>query len=316
MDWKFDDERETRFDQREADRDVEKLEEEYIEETEDRNRADRGRVSDTRVDDREAVAGMSRSDVRDTGRDRSELRDADDDGEIGGDSVEIEEEVIVAEDGDSRRWRDRPADLTAPAVEANAGITLNGRYMPPPEDKDGKRWVRHTALVQAEPQELYELWRDIEQAPKWQEQILSVTRIGPNRFHWVMESNGKQIEWDAEILKEEPGKRIAWRSVEGDSRNAGEVVFEKAYNERGTMVTVLQEFEMSGLASFWETIVGRNPKQAVIENLRHFKAFVETGEIPRTHGQPHGPRGTTGSMKEAMYAEKEPPPPGHLKKAS
>ena len=39
----------------------------------------------------------------------------------------------------------------------------------------------------------------------------------------------------------------------------------------------------------WETIVGRNPKQAVIENLRHFKALAETGEIPRTQGQPHGP---------------------------
>ncbi len=43
---------------------------------------------------------------------------------------------------------------------------------------------------------------------------------------------------------------------------------------------------MGKLASAWETIVGRNPKQAVIENLRHFKALAETGEIPRTQGQP------------------------------
>jgi len=34
------------------------------------------------------------------------------------------------------------------------------------------------------------------------------------------------------------------------------------------MVTVLQEFRMGKLASAWETIVGRNPKQAVIENLK------------------------------------------------
>jgi hypothetical protein len=61
---------------------------------------------------------------------------------------------------------------------------------------------------------------------------------------------------------------------------------------------------MGKLASAWETIIGRNPKQAVIENLRHSKALAETGEIPRTEGQPHGPRGIIGGGKEEVYGEK------------
>jgi|ERR1035441_3130448 hypothetical protein len=61
---------------------------------------------------------------------------------------------------------------------------------------------------------------------------------------------------------------------------------ETAPGERGTIITVLQEFRMSKLASAWETLTGRNPKQAIVENLRHFKALAETGEIPRTQG--HG----------------------------
>ena len=36
----------------------------------------------------------------------------------------------------------------------------------------------------------------------------------------------RSIEWDSEILNDEPGKRIAWRSIGGDSDNAGEVIFE------------------------------------------------------------------------------------------
>ena len=64
------------------------------------------------------------------------------------------------------------------------------------------------------------------------------------------------IEWDSEILKDEPGRRIAWRSIGGESDNAGEVIFEPAPGGRGTMVTVLQEFRMGKLASAWETIVG------------------------------------------------------------
>jgi uncharacterized membrane protein len=118
-----------------------------------------------------------------------------------------------------------------------------------------------------------------------------------------MESDGEKIEWDSEILADEPGKRIAWRSIAGDSSNAGEAIFDPAPVDRGTLVTVLQEFRIGKLANAWETIVGRNPKQSVIENLRHFKAFAETGEIPRTQGQPNGPRGIIGKMKKSLYGE-------------
>lgn len=131
-----------------------------------------------------------------------------------------------------------------------------------------------------------------------------------------MQAGDKTIEWDSKILADEPGKRIAWQSVCGNSDNAGEVMFEKSPGARGTYVTVLQEFRMEKLASAWETLRGRNPKQAVIENLRHFKQLAETGEIPRTQGQPHGPRGAIGSMKESAYSEKIAKPPGLERKAS
>ena len=36
---------------------------------------------------------------------------------------------------------------------------------PPPEDKDGKLWVRTSALVQADPDDLYAMWRNVEAAP-------------------------------------------------------------------------------------------------------------------------------------------------------
>ncbi len=208
-------------------------------------------------------------------------------------------------------------------VAASAGVVLNGRYLPPPEDEDGKIWVRTSALIQTEAQVLYEMWRDVEAAPLWQEQIEKVTRTGKTTSHWVMrtrsndgDNKDKTIEWDSEVLKDEPGHRIAWRSIGGESENAGEVIFEPSPGGRGTTVTVLQEFRMGKLASAWETIAGRNPKQAVIENLRHFKALAETGEIPRTEGQPHGPRGMTAGVKKSMYGEDVTTPPGLNRKAS
>jgi uncharacterized membrane protein len=110
----------------------------------------------------------------------------------------------------------------------SVGMMLNGRYLAPPEDKDGKIWVRTSALVQASPEDLYAMWHDVASAPQWQESIQQVVRTGAKTSHWVMRSGGKTIEWDSEVLADEPGKRIAWHSIGGDSDNAGEVVFEPA----------------------------------------------------------------------------------------
>jgi uncharacterized membrane protein len=210
---------------------------------------------------------------------------------------------------------EKPNAERIPATGA-AGMIIDGRYLPPPEDKDGKLWVRASALIQRDRGDLYSLWRNVKVAPVWQEQITQVVVTGDRTSHWVMESDGKTIEWDSEILADEPGKRIAWRSIGGDSDNAGEVIFDEAPGDLGTMVIVLQEFRMGKLASAWETFVRRNPKQVVIENLRHFKALAETGEIPRIQGQPHGDRGLIGKAKASTYAETIPTPSGSGRIAS
>ena len=204
------------------------------------------------------------------------------------------------------------AEDLAPSTPAS--VVVNGRYLPPPEDKDGKLWVRTSALVLKDPQSLYAMWRDVEAAPLWQEQITEVVQTGPSTSRWSMKTSNdvdaKVITWDSEVLADEPGVRIAWRSIGGESDNAGEVIFEPAPSGQGTVVTVLQEFRMGKLASAWETLVGRNPKQAVVENLRHFKALAETGEIPRSQLDPHGDRGVIGNFKRSTYGETVPTPTG------
>lgn len=220
----------------------------------------------------------------------------------------------------SNASKEKP-NAEAANISASAGVVRDGHYQAPPEDKDGKIWVRTSALIQGDASDLYAMWHDVESIPLWQERIVSVTQTGEKTTHWIMStaekgSSGKTIEWDSELLADEPGKRLAWRSIGGDVENAGEVIFEPSPGGRATMVTVLREFRMGKLASAWETMTGRSPKQSVIENLRHFKALAETGEIPRTEGQPHGPRGTIASMKESAYGEKIATPPGVTRKAS
>lgn len=203
---------------------------------------------------------------------------------------------------------ERPNFETVP-TSGPVGSILDGRYAPPPTDGDGQQWVRVSMLIQGRPEELYGLWRDLEKAPQWMEQVSSVTLTGPKSSHWVMQMGDTKVEWDSEILADEPGKRIAWRSTGGAIDQAGEVMFYDAPGRRGTIVTVLQEFRMTKLANAGAAMKGREPKQKVTEDLRHFKQLAETGEIPRVAGQPHGKRGVVGGMKEFIYGETVPTPP-------
>jgi uncharacterized membrane protein len=209
----------------------------------------------------------------------------------------------------STALNEQPNAESLPA-SSGAAILQDGHYLAPPEDKDGKLWVRTTALIQGSPEELYTLWRATENAPLWQEQIEEVVITGANTSRWTMKDGDKTVTWNAEILADVPGKRIAWHSIDGDINEAGEVIFEAAPADRGTFVTVLMEFRIGKLASAWETLTGRNPRQGVIENLRHFKALAETGEIPNSQTAPHGDRGLVGKMKRSMYGENIQTPPG------
>ena len=211
--------------------------------------------------------------------------------------------------------REKPNAEPVPAI-ASAGIVIEGRYIPPPQDKDGKIWVRTTASVQLLPSGSTGCGATLRMRHSGRNKSSKLREPAKTHLIGSCVRATKRSNGIPKYLADEPGRRIAWRSTGGDSDNAGEVIFDAAPGDRGTIVTVLQEFRMGKLTSMWETFVGRNPKQAVIENLRHFKALAETGEIPRTEGQPHGPRGTVAGMKKSMYGEKIATPPGESQAAS
>lgn len=186
----------------------------------------------------------------------------------------------------------------------------------PQEIKDGYLRAHAVQTILVDPQALYELWRDIESSPLWMEYVVSVTASSDRLSHWVFgdpdDPDGKRIEYDSEIVADEPGRRIAWRSLDSDYDEQGEVTFEPSFNGRGTLVTLVETVKVPGGAagSALAGITKRSPKQIVIEDLRHFKQLAESGEIPSVVGQPNGPRGFTGSLKARLYGENNPTPKG------
>jgi len=145
-------------------------------------------------------------------------------------------------------------------------------------------------------EELYSFWRDFINLPKIMSHLESVTvQAGDGRrSHWVAKAPmvaGGRVEWDAELTADEPNRRIAWQSVGGNTVDtAGEVRFEKAPGDRGTEVHVRMVYvpPAGKLGHLVTSLLGKNPKRLVREDLRNFQRFMEVGEIPTIIGQPHG----------------------------
>ena len=162
----------------------------------------------------------------------------------------------------------------------------------PVEYFDRSIHVEHTVTINKSPEELYRYWRDFANLPRILNHVASVVVMDNRRSHWVAKAPaGYTVEWDAEIINEEPNRLVAWRSLADASvANAGSVRFLPAPGDRGTEVHVVLDYIPPAGRLGWVVakLFGREPQQQVTEDLRRFKQFMETGGVPTTEGQPSG----------------------------
>jgi uncharacterized membrane protein len=152
--------------------------------------------------------------------------------------------------------------------------------------------VRKSVTVNRSPDEVYQFWRNLENLPRFMIHVESVTVAADGRSHWVVKAPaGATVEWDAEIVEDQPGELIAWRAVSGSPiANGGSVRFAKAPADRGTEVRVQLEYDPpAGKAgALLAKLFGEEPRQQLTDDLRRFKQVMETGEVLRSDGSLEG----------------------------
>jgi len=165
------------------------------------------------------------------------------------------------------------APLTA-ARDADVRATESAR--------DEKSVIASVVTIGRPAQELYEFWRDFSNLPRVMENIESITITDRNRSTWVVKAPGdRRVEWEAVVTEDEPGKMIAWQSVEGaEIRNSGRVEFHEVAG-RGTVVRAVIAYDPPGgaIMQLLAKLFQREPAMQSRRDLRRFKQFMETGEI-------------------------------------
>jgi uncharacterized membrane protein len=155
--------------------------------------------------------------------------------------------------------------------------------------------------------EAYRLWRDFANLPRFMAHLDSVRILDENRSEWTAKGPfNSQLKWTAEITEDQSNSRIAWRSLPGSQiSNDGWVEFREDPQGRGCMIRAHVEYAepLGALGRTLMTALGKNPDFVVKEDLRRFKALLETGETPTTAGQTHGPRGLHGHIHQALFRE-------------
>ncbi len=196
---------------------------------------------------------------------------------------------------------------TADMEDGNGAASGNGEKAPGVRHESGIK-VNKAVTIGHPAEELYSFWRDFTNLPRFMNHLESVQVLDGSKSHWVAKAPfGRTVEWDAEIVNEEPGKMIAWRSLPGaDVDSAGSVHFKPAPGGRGTEVHVSLSYQPPAgqIGAAVAKLFGEEPAQQIDNDLRHFRNLMETGELPTTDGQSAGKRSVSAKALQAAVENK------------
>jgi uncharacterized membrane protein len=158
--------------------------------------------------------------------------------------------------------------------------------------------ITASIIIARDRNEIYGFWRDFSRLPEIFDRLDSVRTFDNRHSHWKLAlPMGRSLEWDAEIIDDQPNSRIAWRSISSSAAHSGEVRFEPATGGRGTKVRV--EIRPEGVGTTLGKLFGLVPEQHVKIALHNLKQLLEIGEIAKSDASIH--RGMHAAQPPEQY---------------
>jgi uncharacterized membrane protein len=141
--------------------------------------------------------------------------------------------------------------------------------------------------IDASPDEVYDMWTNYENFPRFMSHVVEVRDLGRRRSHWVVQGPaGTQFEFDSVLTEQTKNRRLAWRSEPGAQiPNSGSVEFEPYRG--GTRVTVRLSYSppAGALGHGLAALFGSDPKGQMDDDLARMKQYIERGTIPHDAAQ-------------------------------
>ena len=138
--------------------------------------------------------------------------------------------------------------------------------------------ITKSILVKGDLDKIYSLWANFENFPHFMKSVKAVSKTGEKTSHWVVEGPaGMNVDWNAEMTRLEPNKRIAWNSKDkkGMLTTSGQVTFNSMPDKTIEVTVTMQITPPAGKVGEAVSALLVNPEQRLTEDLRNFKNYVE-----------------------------------------
>lgn len=143
--------------------------------------------------------------------------------------------------------------------------------------------VDKVVTIQRSAEELYNVWRELQNLPGIMTHLLSVTGDVESGSHWTVRGpGGVDVSWDAIVTLDDANRLISWQSIPGSQIvNTGLVRFRPLPGDRGTEIHVVLHYRppFGALGKLLAPLFEREPSHQIEEDLRRFKQRMEAGEV-------------------------------------
>ncbi|ASZ14032.1 SRPBCC family protein [Chitinophaga pendula] len=143
--------------------------------------------------------------------------------------------------------------------------------------------IRTALLIDKPREEVYYFWRQLENLPLFMNHLQSVKETSTSGSHWVALGPGGigTLEWDAEIVREEAGRLLGWRSLPGSEiSTAGRITFKDAIGGGTEMEIMISYRPPAGYVGTSLAWIFNPAFQHVVEkDIQHFKSFMEQDHV-------------------------------------
>ena len=140
--------------------------------------------------------------------------------------------------------------------------------------------IRGEFEIDLHPAEVYAYWRNLKNLPGAMSRLLEVDMLDERHSNWKSNvlSNLLSIEWDAEILKDEPGRLISWRSSQSNfMHHVGRVEFEEMPDGTGTLMKVVLSYRpiIGGIGIGISKMLNPYFEHLLEKEIKNFKYAIE-----------------------------------------
>ena len=141
--------------------------------------------------------------------------------------------------------------------------------------------VEKTIRIDASPEQVYDMFANYENFPRFMSNVVEVRDLGERRSHWVVKGPaGTEFAWNAVLTEQDRGHRLAWESEPGaEVEQTGTITFEPVRS--GTRVTVHMSYRppAGAVGQAVASLLGSDPKRQMDQDLARMKSLVERGAM-------------------------------------